>query len=274
VPLDTSYFDDNRVVELSDGAQLLDLRAMCLLKRLQADGCLTQRQMRRIAPESGGDIAAMIAELLDGGLWSQDGDTLTRRAWAKWNDSAADVEAMAQGGGWGNHLRWHVKRGGVKDDCSHCTPGSVGGDSGGESPLTRDPNPREDVDRDVDETKTGASPHPPVDPRIEELCTLLADLITAHSGYRPKISAQWPKDMRLLVESGPLHSKRPTDWSADRVENGIRRLFARSGFWANVVKSPGGLRKNWEKIAAEFPQGSISRERDPDLDNAWDPDLT
>lgn len=278
VPLDTSYFDDNRVVELSDGAQLLDLRAMCLLKRLQADGCLTQRQMRRIAPESGGEIGAMIAELVDAGLWTEDGETLTRRAWAKWNDSAADVEAMAEGGGWGNHLRWHVKRGVVKDDCSYCTPGFVGGDSGGESPPNRDPNPRQDID--IEETETGASPRPPVDPRIEELCTLLADLITAHSSNRPKISAQWRKDMDLLVRRGPLDFEMPAKWGADRVENGMRRIFteltvARGGFcWADVVQSPGGLRKNWAKIAIAFRPQPAPGARDPDLDNARDPDLT
>jgi hypothetical protein len=104
--LDVSYFDDATVVELSDGAQLLDLRGMALAKRLQSDGSLSRRQLGRLAPESGGET---VDELVSVGLWIDRGDRLERRSWLEWNDSAETIAAMSKGGKRGNHLRHHVR---------------------------------------------------------------------------------------------------------------------------------------------------------------------
>jgi hypothetical protein len=155
-----SYFDDGRVVELSELAQLLDLRAMTLAKRLQSNGRLSRRQLERVAP-SGGDVGAMIAELVDVGLWTEDGGGFTRSAWLAWNDSAADVETMSKGGIAGNHLRWHVRKGVVKDDCPLCASGGVGGDVGASqgSDETRVAYSDPDLDGDVD--PDSLSPVPP-----------------------------------------------------------------------------------------------------------------
>ena len=154
LPLDVSYFDDSRVVELSDGAQLLDIRAMVLVRRLQSDGRVTRTQMHRIAP-SGGDIGAMITELVKVGLWAEDGDELVRRAWADWNDTAADIAAMAKGGSLGNHLRWHTKRGVVSADCPHCASGQDREGIGGESPPDSGP---ESIEQSRAEETRGGRP--------------------------------------------------------------------------------------------------------------------
>jgi hypothetical protein len=113
--VDVNYFDDPDIGELSDSAQLLDLRAMALSKRIGSDGQLTRRQMQRIAPESGGDS---IDEIIDSGVWIDKGDALERRNWLAWNDSAEMIEIMSRGGKRGNHEKWHVK--GKKPPTAKC----------------------------------------------------------------------------------------------------------------------------------------------------------
>lgn len=144
LPLDVSYFDDDRVVELSDAAQLLDLRAMTLLKRLDCHGVLSKRQLTRIAPESGGDFDPMMEELLESGLWAKEGRSFARGGWGVWNTPETDVEAMSKGGEHGNHLRWHVERGISKDGCQFCIAPESGGESGGD----RGANPKEEKSRE------------------------------------------------------------------------------------------------------------------------------
>jgi hypothetical protein len=144
LPLDVSYFDDERVVELSDAAQLLDLRAMTLMKRLDCGGVLSTRQLTRIAPESGGDFDPMMQELVKSGLWAKEGKAFARGGWSQWNAPEADSEAMSKGGEHGNHLRWHVKRGITAEDCSFCIAPESGGDSGSD----RGANPREEKRRE------------------------------------------------------------------------------------------------------------------------------
>lgn len=147
VPLDCGYFDDDRVVELSDLAQLLDLRALCLVRRLLSDGRLTRRQLERIAP-IGGDIGELVAS----GLWAEDAGTYVRSSWSTWNDSAADIATMSKGGVEGNHLRWHVKRGILNPECPLCASGEIGGESGGDLAPDRGANRREEQSR-ADESR-------------------------------------------------------------------------------------------------------------------------
>jgi hypothetical protein len=122
--LDVNYCDDPDVVELSDLAQLLDIRAMSLSKRTRSEGRLTRRQLEKIAP---GDPAEVIAELTASPLWSEEGGIFERRSWTDWNEPSKDTQAKADGGTFGAHLRWHVQRGINKADCSHCVlDGSMG----------------------------------------------------------------------------------------------------------------------------------------------------
>lgn len=123
LPVDVNYSDDAAVAELSDLAQLTDLRAMLFSKRIQSDGELTERQLRRLVPESADDPDALVQELVDSSLWTCAEGTYWRRSWAQWNDSASEVEAKAARGGYYAHLRWHVQKSLFKPECSHCQAG-------------------------------------------------------------------------------------------------------------------------------------------------------
>ncbi len=153
-PIDVNYFDDDRVLEAGDAWQL-HIAAILACKKVLSDGRITRRQLARIAPESVGDIGATIATLIRVGLFDDLGDSVEVRSWSDWNDSAADVEAMATNGKKGNHLRWHVRRNKFDKDCAFCidrgeSGGDIGGESGGES-QSRD---RSDVDqRRADKSK-------------------------------------------------------------------------------------------------------------------------
>jgi hypothetical protein len=157
--LDVNYFDDPDIVELSDAAQLHDLRGMLLSKRLGTDGCLSLRQLERIAPDSGGDS---LGDLTAMSIWtSEDGATFRRRNWLSWNDSAEQIEIMSRGGKRGNHVKWHVK--GKKPPSAKCefcvaeglvSPGDRGARSGANRVGDRGSslhNTDVDVDVDVDE---------------------------------------------------------------------------------------------------------------------------
>ena len=151
--LDVNYFDDPDIAELSDAAQLLDLRAMTLSKRLQSDGVLTFRQFQRLAPDSPPTRGATIGELVDRGIWIDKGDRLERRGWLAWNDSAETIAVMSRGGKHGNHIKHHVKgRKPPRADCEFCVmEGLVSPPTRPDSPPGRHTDEDTDVDTDVDE---------------------------------------------------------------------------------------------------------------------------
>jgi hypothetical protein len=153
--LDCDYFDDADILELSDLAQLHDVRGMAYSKRLQSDGCLTERQFARIAPDSPGDTRG---ELVGRGIWLDKGDHLERRNWLAWNESAENIEAISRGGKRGNHVKWHVR--GKKppsSDCEWCVRDGLASppESGASIGATRgehrgDSLDREEIDVDVE----------------------------------------------------------------------------------------------------------------------------
>lgn len=94
-------------------------------------------------------------------------------------------------------------------------------------------------------------------PEIRALCEQLADRIHQHRGGedRPRVTARWVRDMRLLVERGPLGVDDPREIPVEKVASSIDYLYARladpdgGGFcWADVVRSPNALRKHWPKM--------------------------
>ena len=152
--LDVNYFDDPDIAELSDAAQLLDLRAMTLSKRLQSDGVLTPRQFQRLAPDSPPTRGATIGELVDRGIWIDKGDGLERRGWLAWNDSAESIAVMSRGGKHGNHIKHHVKgRKPPRADCEFCV------NEGLVSPPTRPDSPP-GRHTDADQTRPDADEYP------------------------------------------------------------------------------------------------------------------
>lgn len=94
-------------------------------------------------------------------------------------------------------------------------------------------------------------------PEDERLCALLADAIDAHGKVgRPKITAAWRRDMRLLRERGELGIEGARGHPPEVIERAIGFTFERlanpgaDGFcWADQVRSPGALRRHWPKLA-------------------------
>lgn len=94
---------------------------------------------------------------------------------------------------------------------------------------------------------------------VETLCGQLANRVAQHQGSpRPPITDRWRKDMRLLIERGPLHQEAPEPMPPERVAGTIAYIFdsmsdpqGRAGFcWAAQVRSPGALRDHWHQMAA------------------------
>lgn len=97
---------------------------------------------------------------------------------------------------------------------------------------------------------------------MQQLCTALADAVERYrdgaQGGRPSITAKWSKDMRLLLERGPLGADQAVAIKPERVAACIAVVFRElaepqgsTGFcWAKNVQSPGALRKHWWQIYA------------------------
>jgi hypothetical protein len=249
--LDNNYFDDPVVIELSDAAQLLDLRAMTLMKRLQSDGRLTLRQIDRIAPDSPPESGDLLGELTASGLWSEKSDgSYERRSWFDWNDTAEDIAAMIKGGLKGNHLSWHVRgRKGrpAKPDptCELCI--SDGLVSPPDSPTDRPPishptqeaNRREDldVDPDLDAYKDSNSCADTSD-RDSGLSTALAGALSIDlTEMTPSSRGSFDKAVRDLetVHASP--------------EDILRRVGMFQQRWPNATCTPSALAKHWPQLA-------------------------
>lgn len=68
-------------------------------------------------------------KLVKVGLWEVDIDGYRFRDWHDYQPTAADVKAAEDagkaGGSWGNHVRWHSKKGITNPDCKHCQTGGA-----------------------------------------------------------------------------------------------------------------------------------------------------
>lgn len=107
---------------------------------------------------------------------------------------------------------------------------------------------------------------------VEALCALLAERVGTHrDGPGPPVTGRWRKDMRLLVDRGPLNQDKPTPLGAERVEKAIRFVFDRladtngKGFcWANQIRSPHSLRDHWHQLVTASKHVASGR-----TDQAW-----
>jgi DNA-binding MarR family transcriptional regulator len=101
----------------------------------------------------------------------------------------------------------------------------------------------------------------PPDSDAEALCEQLAARIEVHqSGARPPVTQRWRKDMRLLLDRGPLGQTTPEPKTREAIASTIDIVFrdltepqGDNGFcWADQVRSPGALRKHWLKMAQAY----------------------
>jgi IclR helix-turn-helix domain len=114
---------------------------------------------------------------------------------------------------------------------------------------------------DLDECATSNAPAQLalVPSEIESLCSLLASRIEGHFGRAPKQSSAWALDMDRLLRLGPTTWAKPEPITAARIERVIDGIFDRlsvrssSGFsWADQIRSPGNLRKQWDRLVQEL----------------------
>src|SRR5262245_9528832 len=161
-----------------------------------------------------------------------------------------------------DRIQLHRDAGSQATPC-HVSPEPTSGDSGAD--LRRQPE-QPQVTPGV---HAEPSVEPPVEPSVEntsslgadevtELCDQLAERVaTQQSGRRPVITDRWRKDMRLLLERGPLHQDTPEALTAEKVATTIGYVFdhlsdpqGSSGFcWAAQIRSPAALRDHWHQMA-------------------------
>jgi hypothetical protein len=114
IKLDVAFYEDAAILEVSDAAELLFVRAICLAKRIGSDGYLSLKQLGRIAPDIGTDIGTDIgsdsvtdiaSELVDVGLLIRTSKGFQIASFLKHNSTMKTVQSQRQGGEYGNHLK-------------------------------------------------------------------------------------------------------------------------------------------------------------------------
>jgi hypothetical protein len=137
VPLDVDFQDDDRLIDVTAGAELLYVRSLALAKRLGTDGRIRRSHLRRLSDKLDDLGCGFEDELIDAGLWRWEGSQdpavghYQIASWDRWNDPVkAEKRARAgksRGGKLGNHRR-HGHPGPL-DDCPTCYPPSSDTDS-------------------------------------------------------------------------------------------------------------------------------------------------
>jgi hypothetical protein len=101
VQLDVDYYDDPKIIDAGEKAELLYLRGLAFCKKnWRADGFITDGQLVRSVAPGLTSVQARAKRLVEVGLWVRDTDDLFGNgkgyrvvAWLKRNPSAAEIEA-------------------------------------------------------------------------------------------------------------------------------------------------------------------------------------
>lgn len=67
------------------------------------------------------------------------------------------------------------------------------------------------------------------------------------TGRRKRVTLNWQRDMRLLIERGPLGFD-PAPEPADRIARVIEATFGYETWWATRITDPKFLRKHYVRI--------------------------
>lgn len=121
--IDVDYFDNAKIDELSDAAQLLHLGLILKAKKQGKGGVLSSRTCK-----ARGDSA--LRELVDGGLIHKlDGRTYQLHDYAKHQSDSVDLsEKRSKVGRRGAHVTNHEKRRIYVEMCEHCQQAAVDGE--------------------------------------------------------------------------------------------------------------------------------------------------
>lgn len=286
VQLDVNWVDNPKCMDVGIDGMGLHAAALCMAKRMETDGVLHRRHLLRI-----GGTEELIDRLIDVELLDVVDDRRVRvHGWLDRNPShgaiAASRTAKSASGREGNHRRW--KHPGPVETCEKCNPPepdfddapdysnswssqaatpngshseSQNGRTGSQKSLVKSETEIEE------ETEVRAASNVVDMPRPEvvQLCSLLAERVGTHrDSPPPPVTKRWRKDMRLLLDRGPLDQDKPTPFDEDRVRRTIEFIFGslaergENGFcWADQIRSPHALRRHWHKasLSSKKPPG-------------------
>jgi hypothetical protein len=130
VELDVNYADDDKILRVSEGAELLYVRALCYAKRLLSDGFISDAQLRTFVMDETEERATALVKV---GLWERVPGGYLITSWHKHNRPADEIRersaGRSEGGREANHRRWHVGKGLVKPGCEWCDRSPIGTES-------------------------------------------------------------------------------------------------------------------------------------------------
>ena len=90
VKLDTIYYQDDRMLQVGEAAELLYVRSLCLAKTLLTDGSLTKQQVQFCGLS---DIEERAEALVKSGLWTPISGGWQITSWLKHNEAAKYVKS-------------------------------------------------------------------------------------------------------------------------------------------------------------------------------------
>lgn len=123
VPLDASYAQDPKVLDLDDErSELLYVRSLAYCKAHLTDGLIHRRALHQLAP-CADDVSpqVLVADLVRVGLWVESDRGWRVVAWLKHNPGSEEILTPSKGRELA-HQRHHVKTGNPKEGCPFCFP--------------------------------------------------------------------------------------------------------------------------------------------------------
>lgn len=147
VPLHVHYRRDRAIRRAGAQAELLYIRGLVHAKVADSGGRIEDYDLPLIA-DGITDSDDAVRQLTSNALWVEDGQGWLIRSWEKWN-GGADRSAD---GVRGNHVRWHVGRGVVVEECPLCRPDIAPDDRPRIAPDDRPESPGESQSR-VEESR-------------------------------------------------------------------------------------------------------------------------
>ncbi|AJR18523.1 hypothetical protein [Pimelobacter simplex] len=188
--------------------------------------------------------------------WPEERSGEAGYAFIDWTDWNISKDRQSEDGKYGNHVKWHVKRGIVKPGCEFCPEDP---ESGSDSPPDSGAISGADRVGDSGLSPTPTRPEPDPNPKtplrpkseneredVERICQHLADRIEANGSKRPAIVKGWRTSARLLLDrDGRTEEQvhRAIDWCQDH------------DFWRSNILSMPKLREKYDQIRLQAQQG-------------------
>lgn len=255
VKLDTTWPDDDRVIEAGiDGAGGHAI-AMCLAKRLETDGWIGRRLLARYGVSDG-----LCDRLVDVGLLHSDGDKVRPAGWHSRNPSQGAIDASRESkreaGKRGNHARYNHRSEFADCEICHGKPTSSQGASASARTISQEsrtplapPSPESDTesesesDTSTTESQVYSQPaEPDPGPVVVDQQTILEAVAKVARTYPPRPDVDpgaWAGGIAKQINLGP---------DTTRLDEITRRLEA--------GESPDEIAGSWAEPDPLMPPGS------------------